>query len=368
MKNFIFQSKKFRYFQKTIKTMLYLFSKRKFSFVELSNNIFFSLEYYLQLIFKNTLKYMIRGKRTIVTVEDLRSSVSEIKEINLIIFKKIFYKKPIKHLNFLTKKIRKIKILAKNKNYKFKNNQLYLIQNWFNISKNKNFKKKKKIQNVVLSKFFFKNSDNNSNLKSLSLSLLTNKQKLFYRYFIIILEKEDKDEIDFFEEEAFLECLSSDKGLHSLIPYIIIYLNNFILREKDSFLKILLAYKIIKALFLNTFLKLEPFLHQILPILLKGIISTLAEDILLDDILSLKLFLANLLNYIVNRFEKNNINLKSKLSFFFLKHFLYYDENMLLLYGALLGLTSLGNKIIELYVIPNLTIILFEIEKKKKEI
>jgi transcription initiation factor TFIID subunit 6 len=220
---------------------------------------------------------------------------------------------------------------------------------------------------VLLSKFFKKNFYINNNLASFSLSLLSKKQKLFYKYFIIILEKEDKNEIDFFEEEAFLECLSSDKGLNSLIPYIIIYLNNFFLREKDSFLKILLSYRIIKALFLNNFLKLEPFVHQILPILLKGIVSTLSEDILLDDILSLKLFLANLINYIVNRFEKNNINLKSKLSFFFLKHFFYHDENVLLLYGALLGLTSLGNKIIELYVIPNLTIILFEIEKKKKK-
>jgi hypothetical protein len=371
MNMFYYLPKKSHFFYKTLKSILKLFLNDNFSLDSIFVKINHSLDFFIKIIMKNVFKFMLRGKREILTIGDLQNSVSPIKDVQFLIFKKIKYEKPNNSLSFISKNYQKKKNLGKRKNYHSKQNKFFLIQQWYHFMENEKYKKKTKIggQKIIIFKSF-KKKLLNANLFSFSFSLLTDRQKLFFRYLISILEKDEKNEDDINEEEACLECLSNNPGLIPLIPYIFVFLNHFMLREKDSLLKTKLGIKVIKALFLNNSLKLEVFIQQILPILLKCVVSFFSEEIFLNEILSLKLYAANLIGYIVIKFQKKYLNIKSKLAFFFLKHFFNYEKSLLEIYGALIGLAGLGTKSIELYAIPNFPIVLFYIQKnfKKKDI
>jgi len=172
------------------------------------------------------------------------------------------------------------------------------------------------------------------------------------------------------EEEACLESLTKDQSLFAVVPYVIVYLNQFLLKEIKFSSKFEFGIKIIRALFLNNSFKLEPFIHQILPILIKILIGDFGKNSS-SKVLDLRLYSANIIGFIVNRFGQRYIGLQSRLSFYFSKRFFHINENFSVIHGALIGLVVLGNKTLELSGLPFFPIIIekieFEIRKENIE-
>jgi hypothetical protein len=337
-----------------------LITKKKISNVNLTKNFLFFLENLIQKILSNSFQYMIRGKRTILTFDDLKKSLSDFIDVNNLSEKKSLYQKPLKDLNLLTKKLEKKENLNTKKIY-----SISFVEDWMTFSANKKYRKKETIQNLPESLVRRKNIKNSSklNLSSLSFSLLTSKQQFFYQYLIAVFKRGSKK-----EQEACLESLAEDRGLFPIVPYLIIFMNNFLLTETIFSSKLELSIKLIRALFLNDSFKLEPFIHEILPILVKFVIGDFFPNSSYKMV-SLRLYSANIIGFILHRFGQRYVSLYSRLTFYFSKRFFDSREEIFAIHGALIGLNVLGNKTLELFVLPFLPIILERIEneiRKKK--
>mmetsp|Transcript_21093 Transcript_21093/g.48796 ORF Transcript_21093/g.48796 Transcript_21093/m.48796 type:complete len:364 (-) Transcript_21093:2148-3239(-) len=296
---------------------------------------------------------MIRGKRKMLTFEDLKNSFSLLKETSFFSNHMLFYKKLKQKYNFLYEISKKKKKTFGEKSFYYRDFS-FVKQTWitFDLKKSKVYSKNK------IESDFFKRKRNYFGGKFFSLSLMPKKLRYFYKYFITVFEKGSQK-----EQLACLESLSEDDGLFSIIPYIIIYINQIFMAKNQNVLKLKYGIKIIYALIWKNYHKMQPFIHQIFPILINCIIGKRFSGIKEDE-QYLKYFSVKIVSLIFFRFGSSYSGLKSKITFLFSKQLLNSLKNIKYLIGPLMGLTSFGTKTVELYVMPFLSIILEQIEKE----
>ena len=154
-----------------------------------------------------------------------------------------------------------------------------------------------------------------------------------------------------------LTSLSSDPGLYQLIPY----LSNFITegirvnvaQKKLSNLKYLV--KMAKALLDNTTVSLEKCLHELTPALTSCIIARqvcLKPEV--EDHWYLKEMAAKMMSSICKKFNSTSNNLQARYTRVLSRVLNDPSSNITMHYGAVMGLSELGQETITALVLPKL--------------
>ena len=358
MRQTAFYLHSFKFFAKTIKAFVMLTSNNKFSDWDLCDNIFFFIEYCVETVLFAGLKYMMKGRRRTLTFEDLKNALNLILDTNSFTNRMSFYKKIKTKYSFFSDYYKFRRNASFRQTDVSENHLCYVFQAWIY----KNIKKNSKLETKINTTKFLKTANDRYNTKSkatvniVSLSPLTKKQQSFYKYFTMIFERGNE-----FEQNACLEIISEDNGISFLIPYMILYLTQFFSSKKQMITKIKLAIKFILAIILNNFHNVQPFIHQILPMLLQCLIGKQAVANR-NETHDVRYLCAKIIAYIFQRSGQKNASLQSKIVFLLTKNLLNSFNNIDDLFGAIIGLAMIGIHSFELYLIPFLDLIINKIE------
>jgi len=356
MENKFFSLVHFHYFSRTIKAFVKLITHKKYSDWDLSDNLYLFVEIMIEKVFFVAKNFLIKGRRKILTFEDLTNSLNII--IDPDFFKNClsFYRKQKKDYNF----IGQIRSNRKKKQNLFCGSFSFVSQSWSqsylcqNTLKKKRLfsRKNKKLNRIVFRRKYF-------SIENFSTSILSKNHTRFFKIFVTLFERGNKC-----QQDVCFASLSEDQGLAPLFPYLILYLNQIFFSKNPNIKKLKLGLKTIFALSLNDFYKLQPFLGQIFPFLTQCLFTEFFKENE-KEIIYLKYLSSKIISFIFSKDNQNNLGFKSRLVFILTENITSPLKNFGKIFGALIGLSLLGVKITELHTIPALYIVL---EKLKIEI
>lgn len=161
---------------------------------------------------------------------------------------------------------------------------------------------------------------------------------------------------------AVLMSLSSDAGLHQLVPYLVHFVAEEVRANMSHVVLLTSLMKMTHAMLRSPHLHIEPYLHQLMPPILSCVVSkSLCAATVLDH-WSLRDYAASLVALICRRYADAYPNLQPRISKTLTKAFLDPKRSLTTHYGAIVGLTVLGTHVVRLLILPNLKMYLKLIE------
>lgn len=154
---------------------------------------------------------------------------------------------------------------------------------------------------------------------------------------------------------AALSSLRQDSGLHQLLPYFVSLVAEKITHNLKHLFTLNMMMQMTWALFDNTNLFIEPYLHQIIPSTLTCLVAKkLGDNAASQEHYALRDFAASLLGLICQRFGDVYHTLKPRITRTLLKAFLDNKKPFTTHYGAIIGLTTMGKEVIRVLILPNI--------------
>lgn len=146
---------------------------------------------------------------------------------------------------------------------------------------------------------------------------------------------------DEMEHKMALECLENDSGIQQLIPYFIhlFYETMIGKKERDEIAGVNACIQMLFAILRNSFIFIDPYLHQVIPALLTGI---LGKD--LDD--DTRKISCEAIKYLYDRYSNNYGGLGPRILNTLKKHWLDVSINDDIRYFAIYSIYNLGENVI----------------------
>ncbi|WVZ07379.1 hypothetical protein V8G54_020725 [Vigna mungo] len=151
-----------------------------------------------------------------------------------------------------------------------------------------------------------------------------------------------------------LVSLATDSGLHPLVPYFTCFIADEVSRGLNNFPLLFALMRVVSSLLLNPHIRIEPYLHQLMPSVVTCLVAKRLGSRLADNHWELRDFTANLVASICKRFGHVYSNLQYRLTKTLLNAFLDPKKAMTQHYGAIQGLGALGPNVVRLLLLPNL--------------
>lgn len=195
-----------------------------------------------------------------------------------------------------------------------------------------------------------KDGENLVKLKSLLPHDLSMEQQIYFKEITEACVGSDEQK----RTEA-LNSLSSDPGLHQLLPRFIIFISEGVRLNISQFNMAILIYlmRIAKSLIDNKSIYLEKYLHELLPSILSCQLSKqLCARPEQDNHFALREFCARLIGQIVKTYTPTLTPLQNKIVKIYLKSMQSDKTSFSTLFGAIVGFAELGNEICESFVFP----------------
>lgn len=148
--------------------------------------------------------------------------------------------------------------------------------------------------------------------------------------------------------DAILESLNSDSSLTRLIPYISRSMFNMIL-ECDSLEILDRGVKILGSLSLNKYLNLEPYLHQIMPALLSGLMR---GDLIQEGHWVFRKNTALIVARVCDHFSDYYEDLKARVLKLYVKVLEDIQKPPVSHYAAIQGINAFGDLCIKNLLVP----------------
>ncbi|KAJ1561654.1 Transcription initiation factor TFIID subunit 6 [Nowakowskiella sp. JEL0078] len=153
-----------------------------------------------------------------------------------------------------------------------------------------------------------------------------------------------------------IESLQKDAGIQPLMPYLMQFITEKVATKLKSLPVLWTMCRTVKALFQNPNIFIEPYLHNVIPVVITCIVSKRLSQSPTEDHWSLREFAAQLIAHIFAKFGSAYHTLQNRISKTLLKAYLDplqgYGSN----YGAIMGLSVLGDEVIRLLMEPNVKI------------
>ncbi|CAM8900819.1 unnamed protein product [Rhodiola kirilowii] len=171
-----------------------------------------------------------------------------------------------------------------------------------------------------------------------------------------------------------LWSLSTDSGLHHLIPYFTYFVKDEVSRNLQKLPLLLALMRIVQSLLQNPHIHTEPYLHQLMPSVITCLVAKRLGNKLSDNQWLLRDFAANLIASICKRFGHVYHNLQPRVTRTLLHSLLDPTKALPQHYGAIQGLAALGPRVVQLLILPNLEPYLqllepeMQLEKQKNEV
>lgn len=186
--------------------------------------------------------------------------------------------------------------------------------------------------------------------KPLVKHVLTEEMQLYYTKVTEAVKSEDYE-----LHRAAFASLTNDPGVHQLLPY----LSKFIYEEvKHSNRELSLLYSLMRmcrCLLMNQHLRIELYLHQLLPAILTCVLGKQLCENAADDHWALRKYAANLVAQICTRFGETYPHIQARVSKTFHKAVTDPLCPFTTQYGALHGIMFLGPLAMEGLLFPNLS-------------
>ncbi|GAV88182.1 DUF1546 domain-containing protein, partial [Cephalotus follicularis] len=151
-----------------------------------------------------------------------------------------------------------------------------------------------------------------------------------------------------------LVSLSSDSGLHPLVPYFTCFIADEVAQNLSNFSLLFALMRVARSLLQNPHIHIEPYLHQLMPSVITCLVAKRLGNRFSDNHWELRNFAANLLALVCKRFGHVYHNLQSRVTRTLLHAFLDPTKALSQHYGAIQGLAALGPSVVRLLILPNL--------------
>ncbi|XP_031490378.1 transcription initiation factor TFIID subunit 6 [Nymphaea colorata] len=159
-----------------------------------------------------------------------------------------------------------------------------------------------------------------------------------------------------------LASLSTDSGLHPLVPYFTHFIADEVVRSLNDFRLLFALMRVVRSLLLNPHIHIEPYLHQLMPSIITCLVARRLGNKFADNHWELRDFTANMVASICKRFGHAYHNLQPRVTRTLLHAFLDPTKSLTQHYGAIQGLAALGTGVIRLLILPNLEVYLQMLE------
>jgi len=154
--------------------------------------------------------------------------------------------------------------------------------------------------------------------------------------------------------KAATDSIAGDPGIQPLVPYFCQYVSIDVTHRMDDLQTLEALATLMRALVLNPFLNVEPYLHQLMPPIITLIIGArLGRGLPTDDHWKLRDFCSSLLALICKRFRNSFRSMKPRLLRTITRVFLDPSRPIPALYGATRALTFLGSRVVCEVVAPH---------------
>lgn len=187
---------------------------------------------------------------------------------------------------------------------------------------------------------------------------LSREQQLYFEHIRKGIQCTKPSEADKTIVRATLKSLSTDSGIHALIPYFSQFIADTVQRNLKHLNLLSNLIRMTKALLLNPSIQLEPYLHQFMPPVLTCVVgNTLCED-LREDHWSLRDLASELVRLVCEKYGQFYPTLQTRITKTLSKAFLDPKRSLRTQYGAIKGLSVLGPHVIRSLLLPNLRLYL----------
>lgn len=159
-----------------------------------------------------------------------------------------------------------------------------------------------------------------------------------------------------------LVSLSTDTGLHPLVPYFTLFISDEVTRSLDDYSLLFALMRVVQSLLQNSNIHIEPYLHQLMPSVITCLVSKRLGQRLSENHWELRNFTAELVAFICRRYGNVYHNLQSRVTKTLIHAFLDPKKALTQHYGAVQGLAALGPSVVRLLILPNLELYLKHLE------
>lgn len=200
-------------------------------------------------------------------------------------------------------------------------------------------------------------------IKPLVKHVLSKEMQLYFNKIIEVLLKDDEEnEVDIEKNEslktAVFESIKSDTGLHQLIPYLIQFIAETITHNLKNLKLLTTMLILIYSILSNNSIFLDPYIHSLMPCILTLLLSKNIGPINLNDKghLQVRKLSSSLLKKIIDEFSSSYNTLKPRITRTLLRAFLSNTtrNSFGTQFGSILGIKSLGCEVIRIILIGNL--------------
>ncbi|GLD94587.1 hypothetical protein PINS_up003198 [Pythium insidiosum] len=185
--------------------------------------------------------------------------------------------------------------------------------------------------------------------KPLVKHVLTEEMQLYYTKITDAIKGDN-----FETQRAALSSLARDPGIHQLLPYLARFVYDEV-KHSDHELPLLLSLmRVCRCLLVNPHLKIELYLHQLLPALLTCVLGQQLCENPADDHWALRAYAANLVAQICRRYGETYEKIQARVAKTYHKAITDPRCPFTTQYGALYGMMYLGPLVLENLLFPNL--------------
>jgi len=154
---------------------------------------------------------------------------------------------------------------------------------------------------------------------------------------------------------AALNSLRGDPGLHQLVPYFTRFVSQEVSKNLFNLDLLYTLLRMVEALLVNLHLRIDPYLHQLMPSIFTCLVGKKLCDDSSADHWSLRDYAARLISLVCNKFGKSYKDLQPRTTKTLVQTFLDPTKPLTSHYGAIVGLSALGPHCVQLLLIPNIS-------------
>lgn len=159
-------------------------------------------------------------------------------------------------------------------------------------------------------------------------------------------------------KQAALSSLKTDPGLHQLVPYFIQFISEQITHNLNNIEILSTMLELIYSLLSNPNIFLDPYIHALMPCILTLLLAKKignSQSPTNDEHFAVRDFASSLLDHVCNNFGKSYKTLKPRVTRTLLKAFLDANKPIGTQYGSIIGLRTMGNEVIRIIILGNLS-------------
>lgn len=179
--------------------------------------------------------------------------------------------------------------------------------------------------------------------------VLSRELQLYYEKITNVLMGNDEALVN-----AALSSLKNDPVLHQLLPYLCQFISKQLIDNLHNLRILLILMKMVHSLLVNPNVKLDYYLHQIIPVVLTCLLSKRLCESPTENHWELRDLAAQIISYICDRWGKEYTNLQPKIIKTLVQALLDIKKPLPTHYGCIIGLTKISPHTIELIILPNL--------------